>query len=172
LVVVGGVQPGEVDQPLSVTVGRSLLDDAGTRLPTEQVVVAADTSTAECVSVGRKIAGRAERIGLLVMADGSARRTLKAPGYLDERSAPFDRRIEAALATGDPAGLIALEPQLAVELLVAGRAAWQVMAGAATGGWQADLPYSADPFGVWYPVATWLTVNPGRSVPTRAPDGP
>jgi hypothetical protein len=158
LTVVGGVGAGEIDKPLSVTVGRSLLNEAGVALPIEQVTVRADAPPAECEAVGRALTRRTERVGLLVMADGSARRTVKAPGYLDERAAPFDQRVEAALADADAAGLAGLEPDLATELLAAGRAAWQVMAGAAAGAeWQARLAYSADPFGVWYPVATWLT---------------
>jgi hypothetical protein len=156
IVVVGGVEPGEIDKPLSVRVGRSLLTQFGCSLPVEHVAVPADTPTGECLTIGRAVADRRERSGLLVMADGSARRTLKAPGYLDDRAAPFDARITSALAVGDPTSLTALEPDLAAELLVAGRAAWQVLAGAARDAhWNAELPYAADPFGVWYPVAIW-----------------
>jgi hypothetical protein len=156
IVVVGGVESGEIDKPLSVTIGRSLLNEFGCELPIEHVALPADTPTADCIAIGRDLADRGEGVGLLVMADGSARRTVKAPGYFDDRAAPFDARISSALAAGDPAGLIALEPDLAAELLVAGRAAWQVLAGAAGDvQWSAELPYAADPFGVWYPVAIW-----------------
>jgi hypothetical protein len=102
-------------------------------------------------------AGSGSSIGLLVMGDGSARRTLKAPGYLDDRAAPFDAGVESCLASGRLAALAELDPGLAAELLVAGRAAWQVLAGAV-----GDRPghtrlhYSGDPFGVWYPVFSWL----------------
>ena len=156
IVIVGGVEPGDIDKPLSVTVGRSLLSEFGCTLPIEHVAVAADAPTGECVAIGRAIADRSERSGLLAMADGSARRTLKAPGYLDDRAEAFDARIASALAQGDPASLTALEPDLAAQLLVAGRAAWQVLAGAAGDlPWKAELRYAADPFGVWYPVAIW-----------------
>jgi hypothetical protein len=157
IVIVGGVQPEEIDKPLSVTVGRSLLNEVDFDLPVEQVVVPADTSPHACAEIGRELAAREGRVGLLVMADGSARRTIKAPGYLDDRAAPFDARVQAALSSGDGASLAGLEPELAAELLAAGRAAWQVMSGATAGTpWRADVPYADDPFGVWYPVAVWL----------------
>ena len=57
-------------------------------------------------------------------------------------------------ATGKSA-LAALDPGLAAELAVAGRAPWQVLAAAACGDWAADLLYSDAPFGVAYHVAVW-----------------
>ncbi len=64
--------------------------------------------------------------GLLVMGDGSARRTEKAPGWLDERAAGFDAAASAALAAGDPAllarGAIC---ELGAQLLAAGAPAWR-----------------------------------------------
>ena len=64
------------------------------------------------------------------MGDGSARRSASAPGYLDERAAPFDAAVEQAVRDGDLPALAALDPDLARDLLAAGRPAWQVLAGA------------------------------------------
>jgi hypothetical protein len=143
--------------PLSIAVGSVLLAQAGCSLPVEHLLVPGDAPTEHCLQLGRAEAARADpATGLLVLADGSARRGLKAPGYLDERAAPFDAQVEAALRDGDPAGLAVLDAELAAELLVAGRAAWQVLAGATEGRtFTARLSYSADPFGVWYPVCGW-----------------
>lgn len=160
LVVIGAAAPGEDDKALSIVVGRLLLDQAGCGLPIEHLVIAADSPPADCLRTGRALAGSAgsdDEVGLLVMADGSARRSLKAPGYLDPRAAPFDEAVETCLRSGRLAGLAGLDPVLAAELLVAGRAAWQVLAGAvgeAPG--RGRLHYSDDPFGVWYPVFSWL----------------
>ena len=90
----------------------------------------------------------------LVMGDGSARRTVSAPGHLDERAVPFDDAVERAVRDGDLAALAALDPDLARELMVTGRAAWQVLAGA----WGPEIPatevlYADAPFGVAYLVA-------------------
>lgn len=160
VLIVGGAGPADWDKPVSVLVGRLLLAQAGCELPVEQLVVAADLPTEQCLQLGREAASRDGRTGLLVMGDGSARRSVKAPGYLDERAAGFDAAVERAFAEADPAGLAALDAGLATELLVAGRAAWQVLAGAtasiADRGAAATVHYAADPFGVWYPVMTWV----------------
>jgi hypothetical protein len=95
-------------------------------------------------------------VALLVMGDGSARRSLAAPGYLDERAAPYDAAVAAALRDADTGALLALDPALDDALLVAGRAAWQALAGAAHGArWRGELLYDAAPYGVGYFVATW-----------------
>lgn len=157
VVVVGAAAAGEPDKPLSQLIGQLLLDAAGCRLPVERLVIAADSSPADCLAAGRELAAGAERTGLLVMADGSARRSLKAPGYLDSRAAEFDSAVEQCLRSGRLSELADLDPKLAAELLVAGRAAWQVLAGAVeNGAGTGRLHYSDDPFGVWYPVMSWL----------------
>ena len=90
----------------------------------------------------------------LVVGDGTAKRTLKAPGHLDERAAGFDEAVVAALAAGDPDALGALDTGLAAELWVAGLAAWNAAATLA-GPWQAEVLYADAPYGVGYAVATW-----------------
>lgn len=121
------------------------------------VAVATDLDAEECAQLGADLAASAARVALLVMGDGAARHTEKAPGYLDPRSVPFDAAVHDALRTGDLAALLALDADLADELLVAGRSPWQVLAGAA-----GDAPadnrdaHLATPYGVGYHVATWL----------------
>lgn len=154
VVVVGAAEPRwTADRPLAELVARTLLGQAGCEVPIRAVAIEPQLAPDACLALGRTLAGS----HLLVVADGSARRGVKAPGYLDERAAPFDQRILDALRAGDPAGLAGLDARLAAELMVAGRAAWQVMAGAAEGGqWQSEMHYQGDPFGVFYPVAIWL----------------
>ena len=66
----------------------------------------------------------------------------------------------AALAAADPGALAALDPRDDQELFVAGRAAWQVLAGAASAGaFTADLRYAAAPFEVSYYVTTWMRAH-------------
>jgi hypothetical protein len=97
---------------------------------------------------------------LLVLGDGSARRSLKGPGYLDPRAEPYDAAVAAALACGDAAALARLDRADASELLVAGYDAWQAFAGlAGDSSWQADLLYDDAPYGVGYFVASWLPVG-------------
>jgi hypothetical protein len=160
--------------PLSLTVGAWLLARSARRGRVRAFEVAADGGRAACRAHGAEIAGWADRVGLLVMGDGSARRDLKAPGYLDERAAPLDSRIAAALASGDSDGFLAgLDEDDARDLMVSGRPAWQLLTGASgnagadagtgTGVGAGDaggpgrhrLLYDDAPYGVGYFVASW-----------------
>jgi hypothetical protein len=155
--IVVGTPDGPPTLPLSLTIGRWLLDLQASA-PTDPVFfrVSADADAPRCASLGADLAERAPRVAMLVMGDASARRSLKGPGYLDERAAPYDEAVARALADADTAALLALDPALSAELLVAGRAAWQVLAGAAEGGsWSAAVTYDEAPYGVTYLVATW-----------------
>jgi len=146
--------------PLSLGVGSRLLDECRWTGSRELRSVAWDAAPADCLAVGRQLAARPARTALLVMGDGSAQRAVKAPGHVDARGAAFDAQVSDALAAGDAHALARLDPLLAADLLVAGRAAWQVLAGAiaGTGTIDARLLYAGEPFGVLYLVATWLPV--------------
>jgi hypothetical protein len=141
--------------PLPLGLGARLLDQAGYLGTRVLQAVGQDEPAARCAALGAALAGEAARVALLVMADGSARRGRKAPGYLDERSAPFDAAVQRAVAAGDLAALLELDPDLARELMATGRAAWQVLAGALAGRVPAaTIRYADDPFGVAYLVAS------------------
>jgi aromatic ring-opening dioxygenase LigB subunit len=95
-------------------------------------------------------------VALLVMGDGSACRTVKAPGYLDERAEAYDAAVAAALGGADTAALAALDAELSAALKASGRAPWQVLAGAAEGAdVGGELLYDEAPYGVGYFVAAW-----------------
>ncbi|MFF5531864.1 class III extradiol dioxygenase subunit B-like domain-containing protein [Streptomyces cinerochromogenes] len=147
----------ERELPTSLAVAAWLLERTGwADAPIEGLAVPDTLEPEGCAETGRELAGRAGRVALLVMGDGSACRTLKAPGYLDERAAPFDAEVARALGAADVSALRALDPGLARELKAAGRAPWQILAGAAertdlTG----SLLYEDAPYGVGYMVATW-----------------
>ncbi|MDO0937103.1 class III extradiol dioxygenase subunit B-like domain-containing protein [Streptomyces sp. DG2A-72] len=143
--------------PASLAVAGWLLERIGwSGAPIEGLGVGEPLAAERCIEVGRAIAARAERVALLVMGDASACRTLKAPGYLDERAAPFDAKVARALGSADVAALKALDVELAYELKASGRAPWQVLAGAAEEAQlQGALLYEDAPYGVGYVVATW-----------------
>lgn len=143
--------------PASLAVAAWLLDHVGwTNIPLDGLGVAEPIAVERCIQVGRDIAGVAGRVALLAMGDASACRTLKAPGYLDDRAAGFDAEVARALAAADLAALRALDPGLARELQASGRAPWQVLAGAAeTAGLAGSLLYDEAPYGVGYLVAAW-----------------
>jgi hypothetical protein len=141
--------------PPALGIGGWLLDQAGCDADRIVRSVAPDEPADSCANIGAALAGARERVALLVMADGSARRTRKAPGYFDERSAPFDASVEDAIRNGHLDALLSLDAALAHELMATGRPAWQVLAGALRGRRvTCDVRYSDDPFGVAYMVAS------------------
>jgi hypothetical protein len=182
-----GLEPpagaGEPVLPLSLTIGRWLLTRAGvlspcgssdgTGAPGERAPervrfqgVAGRTAPGDCLRLGRRLAESAERVALLVMGDGTACRTEKAPGYLDDRAESYDAEVARALDRGDAATLARLDPATSRELRVAGRAAWQIMAGAAGDGrFSAELLAEEAPYGVGYLAASW------RRAQTALPPG-
>jgi aromatic ring-opening dioxygenase LigB subunit len=131
--------------PLPHTIGCWLLDRFGWTGDRAFVGPAAD-----------EIGEAADRVALLVMGDASARRSERAPGYLDERAASYDASVAAALAAG-PEAVAQLDGDLAADLLVAGWPAWQLLARVARGSsWHAEVLYDDAPYGVGYIVASWL----------------
>jgi hypothetical protein len=142
----GSEAPGPVALPLPLTIGAWLLRDA---LGPESGA----TGWAVGPDDGELVID--DDVALLVMADGSARRSPAAPGYLDERAKGFDAGVAAALGAGDPAGL-RVDVELADVLLAAGGRTWNAAAellGNRT--WAAELLYDAAPYGVAYFVAAW-----------------
>jgi hypothetical protein len=152
----GGGSPS--GQPLSLLIGAWLLERVGVTNPTSGVSVGDDVAAEECAALGAELAGAADRVAFLVMGDGSACRGAAAPGYDDPRAEPYDKEVAAALATADAEALLALDRELSARLLVAGRAAWQVLAGAALASgrpWRGELHHDEAPYGVAYFVASW-----------------
>lgn len=143
--------------PTSLAVAAWLLTHvAWSASPIQGLAVREPLDAERCIKTGSNIAREDERVALLVMGDASACRTLKAPGYLDERAATFDAEVARALGSADVAALAALDESLATDLKAAGRACWQVLAGAAEGASLGGaLLYEDAPYGVGYLVAAW-----------------
>ena len=132
----------------------------GARVRIRGELVGDQDSPADCAALGAALAAEfaadPEPVGLLVLGDGAATHTERAPGHFDPRAADFDAGVAAALQAADPVPLTALDPGLAAELLAAGRAPWQVLAAATAGSaWRGELLHSSAPFGVAYHVAVW-----------------
>lgn len=141
--------------PRSLGIGAWLLDQARWAGPRRFVGVCPQETGEHCATLGVGLARSAARVALLVVADGSARRDVKAPGSLDDQAQDYDDGVARALADADVGALTRLDPGLSQELMVAGRAGWQVLAGAAAGCWTADLLAHQAPYGVGWFVALW-----------------
>jgi hypothetical protein len=143
----GPTDPDGRQTPLPHTVGAWLLDEAGWTGPR------AGAAPDDLDAVVHELTGP---VALLAMGDGSARRTLKAPGHLDPAAEPFDAAVAAALRDGDPASLAGLDAAEGERLLAAGVPTWRAV-GRLVGDRPvaAALRYDAAPFGVGYLVADW-----------------
>jgi hypothetical protein len=149
---------GKPGLPLALGLGAMLLDEAGFAGRRILQAVGETEPAAACLRLGASSAaaqaGATTRTAVLVMGDGSARRSPAAPGHFDERAAPFDLAVEHALRDGDLAAVAALDPALARDLMATGRAAWQVLAGALGERRPAgEILYADAPLGVGYLVA-------------------
>lgn len=97
----------------------------------------------------------------LVVADGTACRSDRAPGHLDARAAGVDARLAAALECGDLRVLAELDESLVAELLIGGVPALEWLRDTAAGRHvTAELAYSGAPLGVGLWVARWTWVSP------------
>jgi hypothetical protein len=146
-VSLGSDEPGPLELPLSLTVGAWLLRDAlGSNNGATGFSVHDDVPVLDDCA-------------LLVMGDGSARRSTAAPGYLDDRAAAFDAEVVAALRSGTGGALARLDNALGTELLAAGLPAWRAAGALLTGTYDAEVHYDAAPYGVGYFVAIWTTAT-------------
>ena len=140
--------------PTSLGIAAWFLDEAdrdGERL---YFGVADSATPQECAALGARLTGD---LVLLVVGDGSARRDAKAPGSLDPRATAFDAAAAAALGSGDPEALLALDAETGRQLLADGRAPWQVAAGATHGRpWRATVLAEDARYGVGYVIGRWL----------------
>jgi len=87
----------------------------------------------------------------LVVGNGSACRSEKAPGHLDERAAAYDDGLRAGLASSDVKGLdLGLGKSLLASLDAIARLPEVLPVGT-----PAQVDYDDDPFGVQYWVMRW-----------------
>ena len=143
--------------------GSSLLDQRGGGFDGGFETVASATSSTNVGATGggfETVAGATSstKVGassVLVVANGSARRSEKAPGHLDERAAAYDSELEKALRAGDVGALRTLDPGLAEELMVGNVAGFARLGELLTPGVAPEVDYADDPFGVQYWVMRW-----------------
>jgi len=144
--------------PLSLGLGAMLIDDTDYQGPLVMRAVGQHEPVTKCIEIGAEIRDSGDRVGLLVVADGSCRRGAR-PLLFDERAIPFDLEVERAIRSADLEALLAVDQKIAHELLAQGRSAWQVLAGATRGQeYDTKILYSDAPFGVAYLVASFFGV--------------
>lgn len=147
--------PHASELPLALSVGAWLLAQVG--WPGDRRALELDPA-GDPRSAGADLAlASTRRTALLVVADGSAARTEKAPAGHHPGSAAFDAAVAAALRSGDPATLASIDRALASEVSSGGWPAWAAAAAALDQAeYDAELLAEDAPYGVGYLVATWM----------------
>ncbi|WP_406279992.1 hypothetical protein OH799_13100 [Nocardia sp. NBC_00881] len=145
--------------PLSVLVAGWLRGRVAPEAVAEAHIMSAGARPDRCAELGTKLraeldADDAPR-GVLVVADGAATLSTKAPGYLDPRAEAVQNELDHALTAGDRAGIHALDPALCAELGLSGRPAYQMLAGLFHADPVVETRYRDAPFGVGYHVSLW-----------------
>jgi hypothetical protein len=173
--------PGRLAElPLSLAVAAWLLDRAATERelpPVAAFGVPAGAGPAEAAALGRALAAAvtpatpvppltpaaastaaplptAIPVGLLVMADLSARRTQRAPASFHPGAEEFDRRIGDAVRKAELGRLLDVDTGVAATMGAGGMAALWLLAGALGGAREprGEVLYESGPFGVGYLV--------------------
>lgn len=160
----GTTAPGHLERlPLSLLVAARVLADANVGLPTVALSVPAAGGPA-LTEVVRAIVRWADesdrRVGLLVLADGSAGRAANSPGYIIPGAVDYDDAAVAALASGSPAALADLDADLGVRVIAAGARLWPAVGSALVDAcgdlrWSAGDVLAEDSLGVLYALARW-----------------
>lgn len=123
-----------------------LADEQGSRVA--EALMAAAGVTARSLTLATA------NTSYLVVGNGSACRTEKAPGHLDERAEAFDQALGRALIECDPTALTDLDQDLARELW-ASTQAMPSLAELLRPGTEVTVDYDDDPYGVQYWVIRW-----------------
>ncbi|MCV7236280.1 hypothetical protein H7J49_27880 [Mycobacterium branderi] len=145
--------------PLSLTLGYWLLLTAK---PAGMIVadiafqaIDFDASPQECVALGQDLAGRAERVAMLVMGEGSTCMTASGREWWGKRARLCDTKVLRALEQADADALARLDPTEFLQTAT-GRAAWQVLGGAGSGQrFHGRLHGDTAVSGLGYFVASW-----------------
>ncbi len=155
---------GRAHLPLSLTIGRWLLDRAAWDGRVIAQEIGPMATPQECRTIGERL--RAEISGRdcwVIMGDGSSRRGDRGHDPHDDGEARrYDEAIAEAFAAGDVGGIAELDVATAELAGAGGRGAWQVLAAAVQAGSavapavaRSAVTYSGAPFGVGYLVANW-----------------
>ena len=144
---------GRADLPLCALITGWLRGQVNPQASAEVRVFPGDLDAGGALDRGRRlrveIAGTADPVGVLVVADGVHSLTQRAPGGHDPQSIPVQAALDDALATADAAALARL-PETVV-----GRVAYQVLAALEPSARTAKELYRGAPYGVGYFAGVW-----------------
>ena len=148
--------PGARVLPGPLAIGAALLRDAGWSGRAQYRTLSASTSAGEAEQCGRELAEAGSRVGLLLLGNGSACSTPKAPGSLHPQAEAFNAEFVRAITQGDVSSILAWTAEQFVEQLSDARVPLQVFAGALdTSAHALSLRFAEEFQGVFYACAGW-----------------
>lgn len=154
----GSEHPQAQPLPLSLTLGYWLTTKSrpgGIGVIVSDIVFQAvdfHAAPQECAELGLDLAGRAERVAMLVMGEGSTCMPAADAERLGEHPRSCDETVLRALESANADALAQIE----YRSIPTGRAAWQVLAGAAAGQrFHGTLHAGGTPADMGYFVASW-----------------
>lgn len=155
-VVLGGGRPGLPRLPLSLTVGAWLLARSGFRGQVGAMSVAPDAADDVLSGLAGRLEASGPGLALVVCGDGSGRTARGTPGAAEAEVLAVESAVAAAMAGGDPAALVALDPQDGADLGISGTQPWRLAGMVAAGtAYDAVLHARQAPLEVTYLVASW-----------------
>jgi hypothetical protein len=114
-----------------------------------------DASPQECLALGRHLGGRAERVAMLVMGEGSTCMTATARRVHADEARLRDNEVRQAVEEADAEAIARFRPTEFASSAT-GRAAWQVLAGAAEAfRFEGQLHWGEELEGLRYFVVSW-----------------
>ena len=146
--------PGARILPIPLAIGAALLRDVGWLGPTHYQLLDASTSAVEAAKAGRELADVEPRVGLLLLGNGSACTTPKAPGSFHPQAQEFNTEFVRAITEGDMSSILAWSAEQFAEQLSDVRVPLQVMTGAVGGkSWPWSISFAEEFQGVFYVCA-------------------
>jgi len=143
--------PGARILPIPLAIGEALLRAAGWVGRTHYQLLDASTAAVEAANAGRELADVEPRVGLLLLGNGSACSTPKAPGSFHPQAQEFNTELVRVIEAGDLAAIREWTPGSFVDQLSDVRVPLQVMVGAVDGkSWPWSITFAEEFQGVFY----------------------
>jgi hypothetical protein len=146
--------------PVPLAIGAALLGLAGWMGPAAFHALDRSVSAEAAIEYGRKLSSSTLPVGLLLLGNGSACCTDKAPGSFHSGAQAYNEALTSMIRTGDQRAVERLSAEASAEQLSDIRLPLQVLAGAESPGrLRGSIAYDEPFMGVHYICAAFLPVG-------------
>lgn len=146
--------------PVPLAIGAALLGHAGWTGPTAYHALVRTMLPETAIDSGRRLSTSTRHVGLLLLGNGSACCTDKAPGSFHRGAQAFNEALTSMIRTGDLRAVEQLSAEASAEQLSDIRLPVQLLAGAdLTGRLRGSIAYDEPFMGVHYICAAFLPMG-------------